>query len=117
MVEVLSGAFMMMRTKLAHELGGFDERFFMYAEDIDLSRHIIEKGFKNYYLGNVTITHLKGESTAKRSADYTKQFYLAMRQYVEKYNGNRPLRKWLMLIAINITSALAHLKRMLKNLF
>jgi GT2 family glycosyltransferase len=116
-IEVLSGAFMMMPTQLAKDLGGFDERFFMYAEDIDLSRRIIEIGYKNYYLGDISITHLKGESTAKKSAAYTRQFYLAMEQYVEKYNGANPLRKGLLLTAIKFTTALAHVKRVLKNTF
>ena len=114
-VDVLSGAFMMMPVRLAQDLGGFDERFFMYAEDIDLSRRIIEKGFKNYYLGNVYIRHLKGGSTAKKSAAYTRQFYLAMEQYVEKYNGDKPLRKAVLLTAIKLTTALAHIKRLIKN--
>src|SRR6185503_8121812 len=62
-VEVLSGAFMMTRREIFEKLNGFDERFFMYGEDIDLSLRITQAGYKNYYLGKVSVTHLKGGST------------------------------------------------------
>src|SRR5262245_12437770 len=62
-VEVLSGAFLMVRRDVFERLNGFDEDFFMYGEDIDLSVRILKLGYKNYYLGKVEITHLKGGST------------------------------------------------------
>ena len=60
-VDVLSGAFMMVKKSVLDQTGGFDERFFMYAEDIDLSYRISKTGFKNYYLPDTTIIHFKGE--------------------------------------------------------
>jgi len=84
-VDALAGAFMMVRKKLIDKTGGFDERFFMYAEDIDLSRRIREAGFKNYYLGNEMIIHFKGEST-KKNVQQLKLFYGAMVRYVEKHS-------------------------------
>lgn len=86
-VEVLSGAFMMVRHSVLKITGGFDERFFMYAEDIDLSYRILKAGFRNYYLPSVEIIHLKGSSTQK-DVRYVKQFYTAMSQYVRKHYGN-----------------------------
>ncbi len=83
-VEVLAGAFLMGQRELLQSLGGFDERFFMYAEDIDLSYRITEAGYKNYYLAEAVIIHFKGEST-RRDARYLKLFYKAMRQFVEKH--------------------------------
>ncbi len=64
-VDVLSGAFMFIRKEVLDVTGGFDERFFMYAEDIDLSYRITKAGFNNYYFPEVTIIHYKGESTKK----------------------------------------------------
>jgi GT2 family glycosyltransferase len=83
-VEILSGACMMVRKTVLDKTGGFDEQFFMYAEDIDLSYRIQQAGFRNYYLGSVRIVHFKGES-ASRDARYIKQFHLAMTQFMRKY--------------------------------
>lgn len=85
-VEILSGAFMMVKKQVLDITGGFDERFFMYAEDIDLSYRIIKAGYKNYYYAGTTIIHYKGGST-KKDVKYIKQFYLAMSQFVKKYYG------------------------------
>jgi N-acetylglucosaminyl-diphospho-decaprenol L-rhamnosyltransferase len=83
-VDALAGAFLMARKEVLDKIGGFDERFFMYAEDIDLSKRIKDAGFENYYLGNRTILHFKGESTT-RDRRYVRMFYQAMSLYVQKY--------------------------------
>jgi GT2 family glycosyltransferase len=66
-VEVLAGAYMMLRKSLLDQIGGFDEIFFMYGEDIDLSYRVSQAGMKNYYLATSSIIHFKGESTRKGS--------------------------------------------------
>ena len=94
-VEVLAGAFMMIKRKVLEITGGFDEAFFMYGEDIDLSYRIQkticpETGgrFKNYYFAQTEIIHFKGESTKKGSLNYIKLFYGAMSIFVNKhYSG------------------------------
>jgi len=87
-VDVLAGAFLMARRKLLVELKGFDEDFFMYGEDIDLSYRIQKSGFKNFYFSESTIIHFKGESTRKGSLNYVKMFYSAMSIFVKKhYSG------------------------------
>ena len=83
-VDVLSGAFLMVRRNVLSEIGGFDEQFFMYAEDIDLSYRIRNAGFHNYYLASTCIIHFKGESTTKNN-QYNRQFYDAMRLFVKKH--------------------------------
>jgi GT2 family glycosyltransferase len=83
-VDALAGACMFVRKTVLEKLGGFDEQFFMYAEDIDLSYRIQQKGYKNYYLPEATIIHFKGESTRKDNR-YIKQFYKAMIQFVRKH--------------------------------
>ena len=85
-VDVLSGAFMMVKKQVLDIIGGFDERFFMYAEDIDLSYRIKQAGFKNYYFADTTILHYKGAST-KKDIRYVKQFYKAMSLFTKKYYG------------------------------
>lgn len=61
-VEVLSGSFMMLRTSLIKKIGGFDEDYFMYCEDVDLCCRIAKNGYKLIYLPTASITHLKGQS-------------------------------------------------------
>lgn len=83
-VEALSGAFLMVKKEVLDKTGGFDEQFFMYAEDIDLSFRIKQAGYQNYYFSETTILHFKGESTRK-DARYVQLFYRAMIQFVHKH--------------------------------
>lgn len=89
-VDVLAGAYMMIPKAVLAITGSFDETFFMYGEDIDLSYRIQKAGFKNYYFAESTIIHFKGESTKKGSLNYVKMFYSAMSLFVKKhYSGSR----------------------------
>ncbi|MFI5187045.1 MAG: glycosyltransferase family 2 protein [Chitinophagales bacterium] len=89
-VDVLAGAFMMVRRSILDELNGFDEIFFMYGEDIDLSYRIQKMGYKNYYLAETNILHFKGESTRKGSLNYVRMFYKAMNIFVRRhYDGGK----------------------------
>jgi GT2 family glycosyltransferase len=81
---VLSGACLMVSRRVLAKTGGFDERFFMYAEDIDLSYRFSAAGFVNYYMAATTIVHFKGESTHKDSR-YVRLFYKAMSQFRQKH--------------------------------
>ncbi|MEQ3656934.1 MAG: glycosyltransferase family 2 protein [Dokdonia sp.] len=83
-VAILVGAFMLIRRAIYQEVGGFDEQYFMYGEDIDLSHTITMAGYQNYYFGATTIIHFKGESTA-RDATYRKRFYGAMQIFYAKH--------------------------------
>ena len=83
-IEVVSGAFMFARTDVVRDLGGFDESFFMYGEDIDLSYRILKAGYANHYLP-LPIVHFKGESTVKTSFRYAKVFYDAMQIFYDKH--------------------------------
>lgn len=86
-VDVLAGAFMMIRKEVLDRIGGFDEAFFMYGEDIDLSYRIQKTGYKNYYLAETEIIHFKGESTRRGSLNYVRMFYTAMSIFVKKHYG------------------------------
>ncbi|MCG2419680.1 glycosyltransferase family 2 protein [Aequorivita sp. F47161] len=83
-VEVLVGAFMLLKKSIYTQVGGFDEDYFMYGEDIDFSYKISKAGYKNHYLGNVTVLHYKGESTKIDDA-YFERFYGAMRIFYRKH--------------------------------
>lgn len=84
-VEILSGAFMLLRKETLDKTGFLDESFFMYGEDIDLSYRIIQSGYKNYYFPGTTIIHYKGESTKKGSVNYVRMFYNAMAIFAKKH--------------------------------
>ncbi len=88
-VEILAGAFMMMRGEMLEKVGLLDEQFFMYGEDIDLSYRIILGGYKNVYFADTTIIHYKGESTKKKSVNYVKVFYNAMVLFAKKHYSKR----------------------------
>ncbi|HRS19151.1 MAG TPA: glycosyltransferase family 2 protein, partial [Bacteroidales bacterium] len=83
-IEILSGAFMLMRKSVLDKVGLLDEEYFMYGEDIDLSYRIIKAGYKNYYYPHTTIIHYKGESTKKASFKYVMVFYKAMEIFARK---------------------------------
>jgi GT2 family glycosyltransferase len=112
-VDVLSGAFMMVKKEVLEKTGGFDEQFFMYGEDIDLSFRVRQAGYKNYYLGKSSIIHFKGEST-KKDARYTILFYKAMGIFVQKQYKKRSWAFSILLrIAIAVSGALSFAGRLL----
>lgn len=86
-IDVLAGAFMMLKKEVIEKVGSFDEVFFMYGEDIDLSYRIQKAGYKNYYFAESSIIHFKGESTLKGSMNYIRMFYNAMSIFVRKHYG------------------------------
>ena len=84
-VDVHCGAWMLMRGSVLQEIGGFDEAFFMYGEDIDLSYRVVKAGHRNYYLADSPILHYKGESTKHQSWHYIKTFHEAMAIFANKH--------------------------------
>lgn len=88
-VPVLSGSFMFWRTGILQQLGGFDERFFMYGEDIDLCYRIQETGYHIDYVPDTSIIHYKGESTKKGDLRYIRIFNKALYQFFDKHFSSR----------------------------
>lgn len=86
-VDVLAGAFLLTKKDVLQKVGSFDDEFFMYGEDVDLSYRIQKAGYKNYYFSETTIIHFKGESTKRGSLNYVKMFYQAMITFVRKHYG------------------------------
>lgn len=83
-VEVMTGANLLMKKSVYKEVGGFDEHYFMYGEDIDLCYTILRKGYRNFYYGKYSILHYKGESTVKDKI-YLNRFFGAMDIFINKY--------------------------------
>ncbi len=117
-VEILSGAFMLLRKSVIDKIGLLDETFFMYGEDIDWSYRVILSGYKNYYFADTTIIHYKGESTKKGSINYVKIFYKAMIIFAKKHFSNKNADIFIFLInfAIYLRAGLALLVRFIKSL-
>ena len=83
-VDILVGAFMVMKRNLYLEVGGFDENCFMYSDDIDLSYMVLKLGKENYYFHETSVIHYKGESTI-RDGLYMKRFREAMQFFYKKH--------------------------------
>lgn len=103
-VDILVGAFMLIKTSVYKSVDGFDEDYFMYGEDIDLSYKILKKGYSNYYNGSVSIIHFKGESTLKDKT-YAKRFYGAMQLFYKKHYSSNIIVNGFVFTAIKIVSA------------
>ena len=112
-VDVLVGCFMFCRKTVIDEVGSFDEEYFMYGEDIDLSYKIKQAGFSNVYFPETTVIHYKGESTKKGSLNYVKMFYQAMIIFAKKHFNNSQKGLFVMLIqfAIYLRAMLAFVTR------
>lgn len=101
-IDVLAGAFMMVKREVLDKTGGFDEQFFMYGEDIDLSYRIQKAGYKNVYYADETIIHFKGESTRRGSLSYIRMFYSAMIIFVGKHYKGWDSRIFMRLLKLAI---------------
>ncbi|MBI9037641.1 MAG: glycosyltransferase [Bacteroidales bacterium] len=118
-VDILAGAFMLLRRETINKTGLLDESFFMYGEDIDLSYRINEAGYNNYYFPETRIIHYKGESTKKSSINYVFTFYNAMLIFAKKHfsQKNAKLFSFLIHFAIYFRASLAIFSRFFHKAF
>ncbi len=118
-VEVLAGAFMMLRKSVLDKIGLLDEDYFMYGEDIDLCYRISKSGYKNYYFPDTTIIHYKGESTKKTSINYVFIFYRAMITFAQKHYTQKHAQafSFLINIAIYIRAGISIIMRLIQKLY
>ena len=86
-IDIISGAFCLLRREAINKVGALDEDFFMYGEDIDLSYRLLKGGYENWYVP-ASIVHYKGESTVKSSYRYVHVFYQAMLIFFRKHYGH-----------------------------
>jgi len=108
-VDAISGSFMMMSKDVYQKIGGFDEQFFMYGEDLDLCYRVQKNGYKVYYVHNTQIIHYKGESTKRSNLDETKLFYDAMHLFVKKHLSSFPIVELILRSAIGFRKLFAFL--------
>lgn len=106
-VDAISGSFMMLRKEVYQKVGGFDEQFFMYGEDLDLCYRIQKAGYKIYYVHTTQIIHYKGESTKRSSLDETKIFYTAMHLFVKKHLSSSLIVEMILRFAIAVRTIFA----------
>lgn len=116
-IDILAGAFMMMRNSVLDQVGLLDEDFFMYGEDIDLSWRIRLGGYDNYYFPETRIIHYKGESTKKSSVNYVLVFYNAMIIFAKKHfsKSNANVFEILIRMAIYFRAGIALTRRFLEK--
>lgn len=116
-VDILAGAYMIMRKECLDKVGLLDEDYFMYGEDIDLSYRITKGGYKNYYFPKARIIHYKGESTKKASMNYVYTFYNAMVIFAQKHLTKKQTKLFSTLIklAIWLRAGFAFCSRIFKN--
>lgn len=107
-VDALIGAFMFCRTPMLQALGGFDEDFFMYGEDLDLCFRASNAGWKTAYYPKTTTLHFKGESTRRSSMNEVKVFYEAMVIFARKHYGRSKLFLFLLQAGIWLRSLIAY---------
>lgn len=101
-VDILVGCFMLVPTNLLLKVGGFDPRYFMYGEDIDLSYELLKQGKKNHYFADSQIIHYKGESTKRGSLNYVRMFYQAMVIFARKQFSGSSALLYTLLIYVGI---------------
>ena len=102
-VDVLSGCCMLVRKKAMDDAGGpFDEDYFMYCEDVDLSYRIEKAGYKNIYFPEVDLIHYKGESTRKMTLSYVRIFNEALVTFVKKHYTKEQARMFVLFINTGI---------------
>lgn len=90
-VDSVMGAYMLVRGRALEQAGLFDERFFMYGEDLDLAFRTKARGWKVFYYPAVRVLHHKGASSRKQSGRSIREFYRAMHVfYLKHYAGSRP---------------------------
>lgn len=115
--EAISGAAMCFRRAVFDMLGGFDEQFFMYAEDLDLCKQVQDQGWQIYYLSDAVITHLGGESSKQVKAPMAHFFYDTMWLYYKKHFSTRHHRglRWMVWCGIFMKKYLTLMRIWLKR--
>jgi GT2 family glycosyltransferase len=107
---------MLIRGEVLKQAGLLDERFFMYAEDLDLCYRIKQRGWQVWYNADVTVLHYKGQSSRQRSTFANVHFYRAMRLFHDKHFKQRTffLVNWSIYLAVGLLAGWALLRDRLR---
>lgn len=116
-IDVLTGAFLLVRKEVLEQVGFLDEQFFMYGEDIDFSYRIKQQGHQIVYYPDSTIIHYKGESTKKSSLNYIKIFYGAMIIFLKKHFSNSSFfLVWFLKLSIYLKGGMSWVSRLVSKI-
>ncbi|MHC1739095.1 MAG: glycosyltransferase [Ignavibacteriaceae bacterium] len=110
-VDAISGSFMFLKSEVYKRIGGLDEDFFMYGEDLDWCFRVQQAGYKVFYVHSTQIIHYKGESTKRSSIDEIRHFYNAMHLFVKKHISSSFVVEAILRIAIMMREIVAFLGR------
>jgi hypothetical protein len=115
-LDSVVGAFMMIRRETLAEVGLLDERYFMYAEDLDFCYRAKQLGWQVWYNAAVTVLHYKGQSSRQRSKFANAKFYETMRMFHDKHFTEQTffLVNWLIYAGIDLLGAWAGLRDRLR---
>ena len=108
-VDAISGSFMALRREVYEQVGGLDEEYFMYGEDLDWCFKIKQAGWKVYYVSETRIIHYKGESVRRSDLDEVRTFYRAMRIFVDKHHGRGAMNGLILRAGISVREWIAFL--------
>ncbi|MGQ9554058.1 MAG: glycosyltransferase family 2 protein [Anaerolineae bacterium] len=100
-VDSLVGAFMLLRGQALQEVGGLDEAFFMYGEDLDLCYRLKALGWRVLYWPEVTVLHYK-KASSSQSQRAPREFFRAMRLFYDKHQAARALPGERCLVTVGI---------------
>jgi GT2 family glycosyltransferase len=113
-VDAISGSCMFVRREAYENVGGLDESYFMYGEDLDWCYRILRAGWKVYYVHSTQIIHYRGESTKRSNVDEMKMFYEAMHIFVQKHYHSSPVTLALLRLSIGAVSFAAFISALLR---
>jgi N-acetylglucosaminyl-diphospho-decaprenol L-rhamnosyltransferase len=100
-VDAVNGAFMLMRRSAFERVGGFDEGYWMYMEDLDLSYTLAQDGWVTWYEPAATVHHVKGGTTGgERSIRLNWAFHRGMYRFYRKHYAAQ--RSWAMNVAVYV---------------
>ena len=115
-VDAVSGSFMMLTRDVYSKVGGLDESFFMYGEDLDWCYRVMKAGFRVYYVHATKIIHFKGESTRRSDIDEIRHFYRAMQLFVRKHFSSSRMVSFVLNLGIRVRAAAAWFGRLSRPL-
>ncbi len=115
-VDAVSGSFMMIRREVYEKIGGLDESYFMYGEDLDWCFRVREAGYAVMYVHETSVIHYKGESTRRSEINEVRLFYKAMELFVAKHFRRSFIQQLFLSLGISVRESLAWINRVLPPL-
>lgn len=104
-VDIVKGSCMLMRTAEAQEIGGMNETYFMYSEEIDLCEEVRKRGKTVFYTREADIIHLGGASTSAVSEEMSVHLLRSLKKFFERTHSSSPLALQTLRILLFVGSA------------